>query len=190
MTLVSIALAVFVSTAPPDAGGRQLGVDISKVGLVRSPEMLEEMGFEDFSRLPDRGPTLFVYRVNGVAPVKSGPRMTFDRLEELVGATRSKHKAERAHAVEEIVASHRTVKAARAVTARLADPDMAVRERAAWGLGEMGYKGAIRPLIDALSYNRSPIKQAIARSLKKLTGQDFGPHYGRWWSWYEAGGRP
>ncbi len=55
-----------------------------------------------------------------------------------------------------------------------------------WMLGDLGYKSAIRPLIDSLEYTYGPATQTIAASLRKLTGKHYGSSYRRWWTWYEA----
>ena len=54
----------------------------------------------------------------------------------------------------------------------LGDPDYEVREAAAWALGELGYRSAIRPLIDALQFTYGD-KAQLANALR---GRTEGPH--------------
>jgi HEAT repeat protein len=114
-----------------------------------------------------------------------GPQNSFDRYYETLHLIDHKEQKVRMATVLDLK-EYKTIKAARAITSRLGDANYEVRETAAWALGEMGYRGSIRPLIDALSYTHGPARLTVARSLRKLTGKDYGTSYRRWWAWYDA----
>lgn len=150
-----------------------------------SDPWLFEIVRPDYSHTPNKGDRRFRFLVGDKAFVEVGPQNKFDRYHEVLQLIDHKEHSIRLATVLDLK-GYGTVRAARAVTSRLGDPNQEVRETAAWALGEMGHRGAIRPLIDALAYTHGPPCQTIAASLKKLTGKNFGTSYRRWWAWYEA----
>ena len=67
-----------------------------------------------------------------------------------------------------------------------------IRCAAAEALGNIGDKGAVGPLLEALkSYCRHGHivarhkTESFIEALKKITGQDFGYDYKKWENWYE-----
>ena len=138
----------------------------------------------DYTHVPNRGDRKVNFLVHGTTRVTVGPQLDFDRYYEVLKLVKHKERAVRLAAVLDLK-DYKTMKAARAITSVLGDPDYEVREAAAWSLGEMGYRSAIRPLIDALEYTHNDTS-AIVSALRKLTGKNFGNSYRRWWAWYEV----
>ncbi len=68
---------------------------------------------------------------------------------------------------------------------RLESDQAAVRERAAWLLGTLGYREAVIPLIDLLEHTDEGTIQAAAESLEAITGCDFGTNAKQWRSWWK-----
>jgi hypothetical protein len=66
---------------------------------------------------------------------------------------------------------------------RLANPRVAVRERAAWLLGTSGNQRAVEPLIRALEDADQQVRTTVANALETLTGQEFGTDVAKWREW-------
>jgi hypothetical protein len=154
------------------------------VGEVKDPWLKNEIA-SDYAEVPNKGHHVVRFLVGDRVFVQVGPQEQFDRYREVLKLIHSKKRAVRLAAVYDLK-GYGNINAARAITSLLGDPDFEVRETVAWALGEMGYRSAIRPLIDALEYTPGPVKDTIATSLQKLTGKRFGASYRRWWAWYEA----
>lgn len=149
-------------------------------------EWLTQWFRPDYTHEPNLGDRRFTFAVNGTERVTVGPQLDFDRYHEVLKLVRHKERAVRLAAVLELK-GYRTVKAARAITSRLGDEDYEIRETCAWALGELGYRSAILPLIEALQYSRSEsARTTIGNSLRKLTGKNYGTSYRRWSAWYEV----
>lgn len=157
--------------------------DAAQIGEFKDPYILETLA-TDYSRTPNLGDRTVSFLVGGHARVTVGPQADFDRYWEVLKLIDHRERRFRLAAVYDLKA-YRTMNAARAITSRLGDSDNEIRETAAWALGEMGYRSAIRPLIDALEYTHGPCRTVIGNSLRKLTGKNFGTSYRRWWAWYE-----
>lgn len=153
------------------------------IGDFHEPYLLD-IWKSDYSHVPNQGDRRISFVVHGTTRVTVGPQQDFDRTYEVLRLVKHKERRVRLAAVLDLK-DHRTIKAARAITSVLGDPDYEVREAAAWALGEMGYRSAIRPLIDALEYTHNDTS-AIVNALRKLTGKNFGSSYRRWWAWYEV----
>lgn len=153
------------------------------LGEFTQPYLLENYK-PDYTRVPNLGDKRISFVVHGTTRVTVGPQGDFDRYYEVLKLVNHKERAVRLAAVLELK-TYRTIKAARAITSLLGDPDYEIREACAWALGELGYRSAIRPLIDALEYTYNDTS-AIVNALRKLTGKNFGSSYRRWWAWYEA----
>ena len=155
------------------------------IGEFTDPYILRALG-RDTDQFPNRGDRTVRFRVGDRVTMQVGPQLEFDRYREvckLIGHETAKVRLATVLDLKE----YGTLKAARLITSRLGDSDLEVRETAAWALGEMGYRSAIRPLIDALGYvysHRS--RQTVGASLRKLTGKNYGTSYRKWWAWYEA----
>jgi HEAT repeat protein len=170
------ALAALAALARPAAA--------QYLGAFRDAYLLEILE-SDYSEVPNKGDRVVDFVVGGSVRVRAGPQADFDRFREVLKLVRHKERRYRLAAVIDLE-RYRNMRAARAITSLLGDPDYEVRETAAWALGEMGYRSAIRPLVDTLSWTRGPARETVAHALRKLTGKDFGTSYRRWWAWYEA----
>lgn len=157
--------------------------DAQMIGEYTEPYLLDNWK-PDYSHVPNKGDKRVTFVVHGDTRVTVGPQGDFDRLYEVQKLVHHKERAVRLAAVLELK-TYRTIKSARAITSLLGDPDYEVRQACAWALGEMGYRSAIRPLIDALEYTHGD-RSAIVHALRKLTGKNFGDSYRRWWAWYEV----
>jgi hypothetical protein len=155
----------------------------AKLGEFADPYILETLG-TDYSRTPNLGDRKVSFLVGGHARVTVGPQADFDRYWEVLKLVNHKERKYRLAALYDLK-EYGTMKAARAITGLLGDPDYEIKETAAWALGEMGFRSAIRPLIDALEYQHGPVRVVIGNSLRKLTGKNFGASYKRWWAWYD-----
>ena len=153
------------------------------LGEYTQPFLLENYK-PDYTHVPNLGDKRINFVVHGTTRVTVGPQGDFDRYYEVLKLVRHNERNVRLAAVLELK-GYRTIKAARAITSVLGDPDYEIREAAAWALGELGYRSAIRPLIDALEYTYNDTS-AIVNALRKLTGKNFGSSYRRWWAWYEV----
>jgi HEAT repeat protein len=61
-----------------------------------------------------------------------------------------------------------------------------VRLHAAIALGELGHPNAIEPLINIFRKRNNEDEQiALTEALFKITGKQFGYHYGKWQAWWE-----
>ena len=170
------AAFLFVAFAAPSPGQTQLS-DFKD-------QYLLDLWKPDYTHEPNLGDRKVSFVVGGTTRVEVGPQANFDRYYEVLKLVNSKERRVRLAAVLDLK-EYRTIRAARAITSVLGDPDYEVREAAAWALGELGYRSAIRPLIDALEYTYGDRAQ-LAQSLRKLTGKNFGTSYRRWWAWYES----
>ena len=138
----------------------------------------------DYKHVPNLGDHKFSMLVAGTTRVEVGPQQNFDRYYEILKLIDHKERKVRLAAILDLK-DYKTIRAARAIVSRLGDDSYEVREACAWALGEMGYRSAIRPLIDALQYTYGD-KTFLANALRKLTGKNFGQSYRRWWAWYEV----
>ncbi len=68
---------------------------------------------------------------------------------------------------------------------RLADADWSIQLQAIHIVKERAFKPAVPHLINALSKTTPRVAQAIADTLKELTGEEFGPFYESWAPWWE-----
>jgi HEAT repeat protein len=59
-----------------------------------------------------------------------------------------------------------------------------IRENITWALGEMDDKRAIETLITALKDEDTSVRKSAARSLRKITGKNFGQNQAAWENWY------
>ncbi len=75
--------------------------------------------------------------------------------------------------------------AASALLPLLEDEDSTVRFKTAWALGQIDEPLAVGDLIEALNDKSSQVKSAAHKSLKKLTGEDFGRSYDKWKEWHD-----
>ena len=80
---------------------------------------------------------------------------------------------------------YRQLRIKRAFVSLMGDRSMAVREQAILGLGKLNFPSTVRILIDSLRYCRGRARQATRKSLKMLTGNDFGNDIRAWRLWYE-----
>jgi len=64
------------------------------------------------------------------------------------------------------------------------DDDDRARWEAAWSLGRIGDEQAIPALIDALNDTSEDVRWFSSWSLRTLTGEDFGPDYDTWSTWW------
>ena len=69
------------------------------------------------------------------------------------------------------------------VQLRSADAERA--ERAAEALGEMGARGAVRPLVEQLARTETDVTDMVAWALEKITGQNFEKDRAEWDAWLE-----
>lgn len=157
--------------------------DAQQIGEYTQPYLLDNWK-PDYTHVPNLGDKRVTFVVHGTTRVTVGPQQDFDRLYEVQRLVNHKERRVRLAAVLELK-TYRSMKSARLITSLLGDPDYEIREACAWALGEMGYRSAIRPLIDALEYTHND-RSAIVHALRKLTGKNFGDSYRRWWAWYEA----
>jgi HEAT repeat protein len=56
---------------------------------------------------------------------------------------------------------------------------------AAWALGEIKDRRAVKPLIDALGDQIKDVRKKAALALKEITGKDFGKDPAKWQEWWE-----
>jgi HEAT repeat protein len=68
----------------------------------------------------------------------------------------------------------------------LRDPVLSVREAAVLGLARVGTNRCLTPLMQAMRDTPGPVRDTIALTLRKLTGEDYGRHLDRWRRWHEA----
>ena len=66
----------------------------------------------------------------------------------------------------------------------LKDEDWNVRLCTTWALGEMGDERALAPLIEMFNDKHWRVRYKARRSLRKITGEDFGESYTKWKDWY------
>ena len=71
----------------------------------------------------------------------------------------------------------------------LRDSSMRVRAEAARVLGKMKFPSSARVLIDALRFSYGRTSEEIQKSLKNITGQEFGTQYYTWMKWYKRNRR-
>ena len=138
----------------------------------------------DYTHVPNLGDRKVSFVVGNSTRVEVGPQGDFDRYYEVLKLIKHKERRVRLAAVLDLKEYH-TIRAARAITSVLGDPDREVRDAAAWALGELGYRSAIAPLIDALEWTHGD-RASISRALRKLTGKNFGDSYRKWTAWYQA----
>jgi HEAT repeat protein len=70
----------------------------------------------------------------------------------------------------------------------LKDEDDPHRGSAAYTLGRMGAKSALKDLVRALDDERGEVKVKAVGALRKLTGQDFGLDQRKWNEWVRRNG--
>jgi HEAT repeat protein len=68
---------------------------------------------------------------------------------------------------------------------KLSDRNYSVQYWAAEALGRIGDRRAVEPLIDKLGSDVPYIWEMARTSLKRITGQDFGPRQSKWRKWLE-----
>ncbi len=61
-----------------------------------------------------------------------------------------------------------------------------LRETAAEALGEIGHTRAVEPLIQALDNKGLSVRQAAARALAQISGEDFGTDESQWYRWWNG----
>ncbi len=69
--------------------------------------------------------------------------------------------------------------------AALKDENWEVRENVVWALGDIKDTRAIEPLINTLSDKNSEVRKDAARSLREITGQNFGGNLTKWQKWWK-----
>ncbi len=67
----------------------------------------------------------------------------------------------------------------------LQDQDIDVRSEAAKALGELKAPESIEPLIEALKDKNYLVSSNASSALKKITGEDFGKDYEKWYQWWQ-----
>ena len=73
-----------------------------------------------------------------------------------------------------------------ALVMALQDSDAHIRYVAASTLGDMGYKGAVGPLIALLNDEDEWVVQAAYEALQQITGEDFGYDPAKWEAWWKT----
>lgn len=165
---------------PSGYGHNDLKSDYTR-SVVPDPEI------ELFPR-KDEGGIRTRFRLGRDMFVTVGPNGTFDRETALLRVLEEDWDADhRIAAIEDLTIHHKNIRTARTITRRLSDVNLRVREAAADALGQLGYRGAIVPLIMILrqSINDS-LKATIGFSLSKITGRDFGTEAEAWAVWHEG----
>jgi HEAT repeat protein len=76
-----------------------------------------------------------------------------------------------------------------ALIASLADRNWRVRASAIAGLGRVRTKDALGPLVAIIESDEGRLVEDANRTLKALTGRDFGHDYNSWKRWYDAYGK-
>lgn len=72
----------------------------------------------------------------------------------------------------------------RTFVALMGDRSMTVREQVILGLGKLNFPSTVPILIDSLRYCRGRSRQAARKSLKMMTGNDFGNDIRAWRLWF------
>ena len=80
---------------------------------------------------------------------------------------------------------YRQERVKRVFVALLGDRSMAVREQCILGLGKLNFPSTVPILIESLRYCRGRARQATRKSLKMLTGNDFGNDIRAWRNWFK-----
>ena len=106
--------------------------------------------------------------------VPRGYLLRFDRRAEMIRILRTSDDPATRIAMVKRLVLYKEQRVLDCMLQTLGDPDMNVRERVIWALGELGFKKAIKPLIEAFGYNPRHVRLTIAHVLTKLTGEDFG----------------
>ncbi|MFN0206181.1 MAG: HEAT repeat domain-containing protein [Planctomycetota bacterium] len=76
-----------------------------------------------------------------------------------------------------------------ALIAALTDKNWRVRASAIAGLGRVRSKDALAPLVGIVESDEGRLVEDASKTLKLLTGRDFGKDYNSWKRWYDAYGK-
>jgi HEAT repeat protein len=107
-----------------------------------------------------------------------------DQIDKLIQNLNSEYRDLRLSAIWTL-GKVKDPRASDALIATLKHKDLIMRIKAAEALGDMKEPKAIAPLIDALKDEEDTVREASAKSLEKITGNNLGQGHDVWQKWWE-----
>jgi hypothetical protein len=109
-----------------------------------------------------------------------------DNITDWIAIASDLHKIEavRVYAIKRLW-DYRQKRIERCLIPLLKDSSMKVRQESARNLGKMKFPSSAKPLIDGLRFSYGNTSMEMQKSLKSITGQEFGTSYNVWMKWYD-----